>query len=223
MNIKKVKWKKVHIADWTQKSPGRGAVLREEPPRRSGDLVWICVCIVQRGDFASGGVLLCFQRGISRRSGDWASRRESLPPFGGRPAGSCYLRLRGVLPEVVTSVRGTGRPAGSRYLRLGASCRKSLPPFGGRPAGSRCLRFGERPAGSHYLRSRDWVSCRKSLPPFGGRPAGSRYLRLGGVLPEGVPLLGEGASRAGYFVFCEMPVMRLMTKSCCSSVTTLSQ
>lgn len=57
----------------------------------------------------------------------------------------------------------------------------------------------------------------------GGRPAGSRYLRLGGVLPEGFPLLGEGASRSGYFVFCEMPVMRLMTKSCCSSVTTLSQ
>lgn len=56
-----------------------------------------------------------------------------------------------------------------------------------------------------------------------GRPAGSRYLRLGGVPPEGVPLLGEGASRSGYFVFCEMPVMRLMTKSCCSSVTTLSQ
>ena len=55
------------------------------------------------------------------------------------------------------------------------------------------------------------ASCRKSLPP------------LGGALPEGVPLLGEGASRSGYFVFCEMPVMRLMTKSCCSSVTTLSQ
>ena len=105
-------------------------------------------------------------------------------------------------------VRGTGRPAGSRYFRWGASCRKSLPPLG--------------------------ASCRKSLPPFGGRPAGSRYLRWGafrrkslpplvGVLPEGVPLLGEGASRLGYFVFCEMPVMRLMTKSCCSSVTTLSQ
>lgn len=35
----------------------------------------------------------------------------------GRPAGSCYLRLGGVPPEVVTSVGG--RPAGSRYLRLG--------------------------------------------------------------------------------------------------------
>lgn len=162
MNIKKVKWKKVHIAGWAQKSPGRGAVLREEPPRRSGDLVWICVCVVQRGDFASGGVLLCFPRGISRRSGDWASCRKSLPPFGGRPAGSCYLRFGGVPPGVVTSV-------------WGASRRKLLPPF--------------------------W----------------------GGVLPEGIPLLGEGASRSGYFVFCEMPVMRLMTKSCCSSVTTLSQ
>ena len=70
----------------------------------------------------------------------------------GRPAGSCYLRLGGVLPEVVTSIGG--RPAGSRYLRLGgilpevdtsvwgASCRKSLPPFGGRPAGNCYLRLG---------------------------------------------------------------------------------
>ena len=137
MNIKKVKWKKVHVADWTQKSPGRGAVLGEEPLRRSGDLVWICVCIVQRGDFASGGVLLCFPRGFpvvrgtGRPAGSrclrlGASRRESLPPFEGL----------GVLPEVVTSV--WGRPAGSRYLRLGgvppgvvtsvwgASCRKGF-------------------------------------------------------------------------------------------------
>ena len=101
-----------------------------------------------------------------------------FPSFGGL----------GVLPEVVTSVRGTGRPAGSRYLRSG-----------------------------------DWASRRKLLPPLRGRPAGSCFLRLGGVPPEGIPLLGEGASRSGYFVFCEMPVMRLMTKSCCSSVTTLSQ
>lgn len=86
---------------------------------------------------------------------------EVVTSVGVRPAGSRYLRLWGVLPEVATSI-------------LGASRRKSLPP-------------------------------------------------LGGVPPEGVPLLGEGASRSGYFVFCEMPVMRLMTKSCCSSVTTLSQ
>ena len=112
------------------------------------------------------------------------------------PAGFCFAS-RGGFPVV----RGTGRPAGSRYLRSGAG----------------------RPAESCYLRSGDWVSCRKLLPPLGGRPAGSRYLRLEGVPPEGVPLLGEGASRSGYFVFCEMPVMRLMTKSCCSSVTTLSQ
>ena len=45
MNIKKVKRKKAHIAGWAQKSPGRGAVLREEPPRRSGDFVWIWICI----------------------------------------------------------------------------------------------------------------------------------------------------------------------------------
>ena len=45
LNINKVKWKNVHIAGWAQKSPGRGAVLGEEPPRRSGDLVWIWICI----------------------------------------------------------------------------------------------------------------------------------------------------------------------------------
>ena len=79
----------------------------------------------------------------------------------------------------------------------GASCRELLPPLGGVLPEVATSVWG--------------ASCRKSLPP------------LGGVPPEGVPLLGEGASRSGYFVFCEMPVMRLMTKSCCSSVTTLSQ
>ena len=137
----------------------------------------------------------CMDLDLHHLTGSFCLRRGCVASRGGFPV-----------------VRGTGRSAGSRYLRWGASCRKSLPPF-----------FGG-------------ASCRKSLPPFGGgvppevatsvlggRPAGSRYLRLGGVLPEGVPLLGEGASRSGYFVFCEMPVMRLMTKSCCSSVTTLSQ
>lgn len=78
--------------------------------------------------------------------------------------------------------------------------------------------------GSFCLR-RGCVASRGGFPVVRGtgRPAGSRYLRLGGVPPEGFPLLGEGASRSGYFVFCEMPVMRLMTKSCCSSVTMLSQ
>ena len=46
LNIKKVKWRNVHIVGWTQKSPGRGAVFGEEPPRRSGDLVWIWICII---------------------------------------------------------------------------------------------------------------------------------------------------------------------------------
>ena len=63
------------------------------------------------------------------------------------------------------------------------------------------------------------------FPSFGGLGVLPEVVTSvwGGVPPEGVPLLGEGASRSGYFVFCEMPVMRLMTKSCCSSVTTLSQ
>ncbi len=121
----------------------------------------------------------CLRRGCVASRGGFPVVRGT-----GRPAGSRYLRLGGVLPEVATSV-------------WGASCRKSLPPLGGVLPEVATSVWG--------------ASCRKSLPP------------LGGALPEGVPLLGEGASRSGYFVFCEMPVMRLMTKSCCSSVTTLSQ
>ena len=110
----------------------------------------------------------CLRRGCVASRGGFPVVRGT-----GRPAGSRYLRLGGVLPEVATSVWGGVLPEVVTSV-LGASRRKSLPP-------------------------------------------------LGGVLPEGVPLLGEGVSRSGYFVFCEMPVMRLMTKSCCSSVTTLSQ
>ena len=134
----------------------------------------------------------CMDLDLHHLTGSFCLRRGCVASRGGFPV-----------------VRGTGRPAGSRYLRLGGVLPEVVTSAGGRPAGSRNLRWG--------------ASCRKSLPPFGGRPAGSRYLRLGGVPPEGVPLLGEGASRSSYFVFCEMPVMRLMTKSCCSSVTTLSQ
>ena len=133
----------------------------------------------------------CMDLDLHHLTGSFCLRRGCVASRGGFPV-----------------VRGTGRPAGSRYLRLGGVLPEVVTSVGGRPAGSRYLRWG-RPAGSRYLR---WgASRRKSLPP------------LGGVPPEGVPLLGEGASRSGYFVFCEMPVMRLMTKSCCSSVTTLSQ
>lgn len=122
----------------------------------------------------------CMDLDLHHLTGSFCLRRGCVASRGGFPV-----------------VRGTGRPAGSRYLRLGSVLPEVVTSVGGRPAGSRYLRCG--------------ASRRKSLPP------------LGGVLPEGGPLLGEGVSRSGYFVFCEMPVMRLMTKSCCSSVTTLSQ
>lgn len=188
MNIKKVKWKKMHIAGWTQKSPGRGRFSEKNRPGAPGILYGFAfassngVISLPAGDFPSFGGLGVPPEVVASVWG--ASCRKSLPPFGGRPAGSCYLRW-------------------------GASCRKSLPPFWEASCRKLLPPLGGRPAGSRYLR---W-----------GRPAGSCYLRLGGVPPEGIPLLGEGASRSGYFVFCEMPVMRLMTKSCCSSVTTLSQ
>lgn len=38
LNIKKVKWKKVHIAGLTQKSPGRGAALEKNRSRTPGSL-----------------------------------------------------------------------------------------------------------------------------------------------------------------------------------------
>ncbi len=146
----------------------------------------------------------CMDLDLHHLTGSFCLRRGCVASRGGFPV-----------------VRGTGRPAGSRYLRLG-----------GRPAGSRYLRLGG--VLPEVVTSVWGASCRKSLPPLGGVlpevatsvwGASCRGLLppLGSVPSEGFPLLGEGASRAGYFVFCEMPVMRLMTKSCCSSVTTLSQ
>lgn len=38
LNTRKVKWKKVHIVSWTQKSPGRGAVLEKNRSGAPGSL-----------------------------------------------------------------------------------------------------------------------------------------------------------------------------------------
>ena len=162
MNIKKVKWKKVHIASWTQKSPGRGRFSEKNRSGAPGSLYGFAFA-------SSNGV-------ISLPAGFCFASRGGFPVVRGigRPAGSRYLRWGGVLPEVVTSVRGTGRPAGSCYLRLGGVLPEVVTSVGGRPAGSR------------YLRSGDWASCRKLLPPFGGRPAGRGSSARRGRFPSGV-------------------------------------
>ena len=115
------------------KIPGAGAVLEKNRSGAPGILYGFA--------FASSNGVISLPAGFC-----FASRGGFHVVRGtGRPAGSCYLRFGGVLPEVVTSV-------------WGASRRKSLPPFGGvppevvtsvwgRPAGSRYLRLGGVPPG----------------------------------------------------------------------------
>ena len=92
LNIKKVKWKNVHIVGWAQKSPGRGSgSWRRTAPALRGS------CMDLDLHHLTGSFFL--RRGFVASRGGFPVVRGT-----GRPAGSRYLRLGGVLPEVATSV-----------------------------------------------------------------------------------------------------------------------
>ena len=99
----------------------------------------------------------CMDLDLHHLTGSFCLRRGCVASHGGFPV-----------------VRGTGRPAGSRYLRLGGVLPEAAISVGGRPAGSRYLRWG-RPAGSRYLRLGGVPP--EVVTSVGGRSAGSRYLR----------------------------------------------